>query len=180
MIRSSQIFAVRRNERRATANKGLLPPSSLIVAAEVTRCQRTINENWTARDGAPIRYSVKKPFSSKLRHRAFRAGKLPTPSADGPSKDKPKDPKRRRHYLSKYREWLRPYFRVLVFLFVLALAGAALDMVWPLAIKHIIDGILLNGPKSPQKLSALGIFGLLLIGLLLLKQAIDSTRSYRT
>src|SRR5205814_1378638 len=95
-------------------------------------------------------------------------------------KDAPKDPKRRRRYLGKYREWLRPYLGVLLLLFFLALVGAALDMVWPLAIKHIIDGILLAGPKSPEKMSHLGRFGLLLMALLVLKQAIDSTRSYRT
>ncbi|HEV8379641.1 MAG TPA: ABC transporter ATP-binding protein [Tepidisphaeraceae bacterium] len=124
---------------------------------------------------------MKKAFSSKLRHRAFRAGKLPAPSADGAATTTvSKDPKRRRRHLSKYREWLWPYRGVLLLLFLLALVGAALDMVWPLAIKHIIDGILLAPSPSPQKLSALGTFGLVLIALLLLKQVIDSTRSYRT
>src|ERR1051325_7093826 len=64
---------------------------------------RHFHENWTEHEGLPIRYAVKKPFSSKLRHRAFRAGKLPTPSGDGAKKDAPKDPKRRRRYLGKYR-----------------------------------------------------------------------------
>jgi len=105
---------------------------------------------------------------------------MPTPSSDGTATTATKDPKRRRRYLSKYREWLWPYRGVLVLLFFLALVGAALDMVWPLAIKHIIDGILLAPSPSPQKLSALGKFGLVLVALLLLKQAIDSTRSYRT
>ncbi len=59
--------------------------------------------------------------------------------------------------------------------------SAGLDMVWPLAIRHIIDGILLAENQTPaQKSHGLGVFGGIVIGLLLLKQAIDTFRSYRT
>ena len=53
---------------------------------------------------------------------------MPTPSTDGATKAGPKDPKRRKRFLAKYRQWLWPYRGVLLLLFFLALVGAALDM----------------------------------------------------
>ena len=46
---------------------------------------------------------------------------------------------KRRQYLRQYVRWLWPYRFALGVVFLLALASAALDMVWPLAIKKIID-----------------------------------------
>jgi ATP-binding cassette subfamily B protein/subfamily B ATP-binding cassette protein MsbA len=114
---------------------------------------------------------------------AFREGKTPTPAADSPGSTTPAKPDaaRRRRYLRNYRDWLRPYLVALLMLFFLALLGAALDMVWPLALKHIIDGILLAESTTPtEKMASLAKFGLAVMALLVLKQVIDSTRSYRT
>ena len=45
---------------------------------------------------------MKKPFSSKQRHLAFRAGKAPTPAGDAAaSTTAAKDPTRRRRHLSR-------------------------------------------------------------------------------
>ena len=52
-------------------------------------------------------------------------------------------------YLRQYRQWLWPWRYGLAGLFLLAVVSAALDMVWPLAIKHLIDGLLLAKPLPP-------------------------------
>jgi ATP-binding cassette subfamily B protein/subfamily B ATP-binding cassette protein MsbA len=63
--------------------------------------------------------------------------------------------------------------------FLLSLVAAGLDMIWPLAIKHIIDNILPAHLPWPRRLVQLNWLGLGIIALLLLKQAADSTRAYR-
>ena len=98
-----------------------------------------------------------------------------------PPKDKEKDKAKRRRYLRQYARWLWPYRLPLAVVFVLALVSAGLDMVWPLAIRHIIDGVLLGKDAAPgEKARALNVFGGGVIALLLVKQAVDSYRSYRT
>ena len=137
----------------------------------------------TGRAGA----GMKQPNSSRQRASAFRrewrSGAGLQTSGDGKDGQTEKRPDRekRRHYLRQYIRWLWPYRFALLVVFLLALASAALDMVWPLAIRRIIDGALLN-PTLPaaEKLRRLNVFGGLIIGLLLVKQAIDSFRSYRT
>src|SRR4051812_38592621 len=114
---------------------------------------------------------MKQPTSSRLRESAFRKewgnGKPTASPADGKSTDgkptadgqpaagfsapaangKPEkrpDKQKRRQYLRQYVRWLWPYRFALLVVFLLALTSAALDMVWPLAIRKIIDGVLLN------------------------------------
>src|SRR3954469_12837401 len=145
---------------------------------------------------------MKQPNSSRLREAAFRAewrkGKPKVPTADrkpgaggagtgfsasaanGQPEKRP-DKQKRRQYLRQYIRWLWPYRFALLVVFLLALASAALDMVWPLAIRKIIDGVLLNQTVAPpDKLRQLNYFGGTIVALLVLKQAIDSFRSYRT
>src|SRR3954468_24952422 len=94
---------------------------------------------------------MKPPVSSRQRELEFRrtGPKDPTarPSSNGdsaqPGKKKPKSPSRRK-YLRQYVRWLWPYRWTLLGVFLLALITAALDLVWPLAIKQIMDGVLLN------------------------------------
>jgi ABC-type bacteriocin/lantibiotic exporter with double-glycine peptidase domain len=73
--------------------------------------------------------------SSKQRERLVRSK---TDAAKKP--DRP-DPSKRRTYLWAYLDWLWPYRFTLAGVFALALSAAVLDLVWPLAIKRIIDGI---------------------------------------
>ena len=101
--------------------------------------------------------------------------------ADGDGAPKPPDKTKRRRHLRQYARWLWPYRYSLLVVFLLALASAALDMVWPLAIRHIIDGVILDNEQSAaQKLRGLNVFGFGVVALLVVKQAIDSFRSYRT
>jgi ATP-binding cassette subfamily B protein len=110
--------------------------------------------------------------SSKQRERLVRSK---TDAAKKP--DRP-DPSKRRTYLWAYLDWLWPYRFTLAGVFALALSAAVLDLVWPLAIKRIIDGIVPGqAATSGRRLNLLAVG---VIGLLLGKQAIDSVRSYRT
>jgi ATP-binding cassette subfamily B protein len=107
--------------------------------------------------------------SSRHRERDSR-GKPPA----GKPIDKP-DRSKRRTYLRSYVDWLWPYRFTLGGVFALAVVAALLDLVWPLAIKGIINGLAPgHAPAALNRLAA-GV-----IGLLLGKQAIDSFRSYRT
>ena len=110
---------------------------------------------------------------SSSKHRAASA----RPAA-APADPKPVPGGNRRAYLRSYVDWLWPYRFSLAGLFVMALAAAALDLVWPLAISGIINGLTAGGANT----SARNLNGLAggVIALLLCKQAIDTTRSYRT
>jgi ATP-binding cassette subfamily B protein/subfamily B ATP-binding cassette protein MsbA len=118
------------------------------------------------------------PVSSKQRERAFRRdGGRPAPRSSDPPK--PVDRAIRRRYIRQYIHWLWPYRWGLAGVFLLSLVAAGLDMIWPLAIKHIIDNILPAHLPWPRRLVQLNWLGLGIIALLLLKQAADSTRAYR-
>jgi ATP-binding cassette, subfamily B, bacterial len=160
---------------------------------------------------------MKQAISSKQRERVYREsrGKTPpgttpsssdngAPASDGsPARRKP-DRRKRWHYLREYFRWLWPYRFAISVLFLLALLGAGLDMVWPMAIKWIVDAI--SGAPAAAKgagalpfgtggalpatgagargyginLHRLNVVGCWVIGLLLVKQLIETWRSYRT
>ena len=101
-----------------------------------------------------------------------RDGRTITPT-DKPGKTI--DRAKRRTYLRSYVDWLWPYRFTLASVFTLAVVSAVLDLVWPLAIKTIINRLTPGG--SPGRLNRLAVA---VVVLLLVKQAIDSTRSYRT
>src|SRR5688500_5690489 len=46
-----------------------------------------------------------------------------------------------KRYLREYWRWLHPYRFAILAVFVIAVVTAALDMIWPLAVKVIIDGL---------------------------------------
>ncbi|MGB7159171.1 MAG: ABC transporter ATP-binding protein [Tepidisphaeraceae bacterium] len=123
---------------------------------------------------------MKQPNSSKRRELAFRQqGSRPAaPSSGDVPGDRTLRRKDRWRHVREYLRWLAPYRVGLVVVFVLALIAAALDMVWPLAIKQVID-LLPQSISHDQKLRQLNLLGLGIVILLLLKQAIDSYRGYR-
>src|ERR1051325_5508910 len=126
---------------------------------------------------------MQRPNSSRGREKVFREERKKGLPLDGKGKadsQKPKVPGARGRYLRAYGRWLYPYRFALIGVFLLALTTAALDMVWPLAIKHIIDAVLLGKNLSyAEKSRALAVFGAAVVVLLILKQAVDSTRSFR-
>src|SRR4051812_45497212 len=104
---------------------------------------------------------MKQPLSSKQRERHFRATRMKSPDAGGPQSPTgrnatrpPRDRTKRWHYLKQYGRWLWPYRFGILAVFLLALVSAALDMVWPLVIKLIIDGIARVLPRAQQLTAA--------------------------
>ena len=115
--------------------------------------------------------------SSRQRYRDFRTKmREPAVSANGEASAAKWGG---RKYLREYVRWLWPYRWAIGGVLVIALITAALDMVWPLAIKRIID--LLAGGGSPgQKLLKLNLLGGAVLALLIFKQLLDTYRGYRT
>src|SRR4051794_8818843 len=74
--------------------------------------------------------------SSKFRERESRLGVKAAPSSNG---EAAKVKSGTRRYLREYLRWLRPYWKSIAFLFVIASIYAVFDKVWPLAIKFAID-----------------------------------------
>jgi ATP-binding cassette subfamily B protein/subfamily B ATP-binding cassette protein MsbA len=135
---------------------------------------------------------MKQPISSRQRLATFRrerkqpgasAGDA-APSSNGQPESKPKPNKeKRRHFLKQYVHWLWPFRIALSVLFILALLAAVLDMAWPWAIKIIIDRVLLNPSAqftTARRLAMLNVIGGSILAIVLLKQIVDSIRSYRT
>jgi ATP-binding cassette subfamily B protein/subfamily B ATP-binding cassette protein MsbA len=133
---------------------------------------------------------MKQPISSRQREAHFRRERRTAkPEATATSDGKPAkgaatahpDKRKRRKYLREYVRWLWPYRWALLVVFALALVSAVLDLVWPLAIKRIVDGVLLAGGLSnADKLRRLNLFGGAIVVLLVLKEAVDTYRGFRT
>src|SRR5262245_30239150 len=103
-----------------------------------------------------------RPRSSRQRYGRFvqdyRAGRIDEvleaadkpPSADGRATPaatpttKPERKTKRRAYFREYIRWLWPYRFGVGFLFFLALIRAGMEMIEPLFMRRIIDGVLLN------------------------------------
>src|SRR4051812_16860464 len=91
---------------------------------------------------------MKQARSSKQREREFLAARKTDPegkrSESGSDTDRPAKPQAdkatRRRYLREYRKWLWPYRWSLLTILLIALVTTGLDMIWPLAIKRIMDG----------------------------------------
>jgi ATP-binding cassette, subfamily B, bacterial len=129
---------------------------------------------------------VKRVHSSRQQARAFwrtfRAAGAPGADADEQAQGAASDRIARgggRKYLRDYVNWLWPHRWALAGLLVLALLAAALDMVWPLAMKLAIDLLPMDLPID-QKLQRLNGYGAVIVALLLMKEAIVALRNYRT
>jgi ATP-binding cassette subfamily B protein/subfamily B ATP-binding cassette protein MsbA len=125
--------------------------------------------------------------SSKQREREFRAK---GPGAEAETHDEPSDDGRlssptpprpdkaeRRRLLREYVRWLWPHWPALLFVLVLSLFVTGLDLLWPLVIKFMVDA-LTDEPK-PFAWLDLKTLGLIAVGLIAVKQLVDSYRSYR-
>lgn len=99
------------------------------------------------------------------------------PSNDAEVSHRP-DKSKRRHFRKQYLRWLWPYRWTLVVIFLLALLSAGLDAGWPLAIREVINQLAGAVPKA-TKLHRLNFLSVIIMAVLLTRQAVDTFRGYR-
>src|SRR3989442_15664249 len=95
--------------------------------------------------------------------------------------DSPRKPRgKRREYLREYLRWLRPHRYAVGALLVIALLGAGLQMVEPLFMRFMIDGVLLNTKLEPAwRLGRLHLTGAVFLGVIIFSNLIGAFRDYR-
>jgi ATP-binding cassette, subfamily B, bacterial len=140
------------------------------------------------------------PRSSRRRYHAFvrdyKQGKLDESEHEGQLKpsegvsssngeaSKPKPAGRfsakRREYLREYLSWLKPQRYAVVALLLFALAGAGLEMIEPLFMRFMVDGVLLNTKlDTAARLHRLQLTGGLFLGAIILSNLIRAFRDQR-
>lgn len=119
---------------------------------------------------------LKRPISSKQRYLKSRRTRSVPITPDSAKTDSKWSGKR---YLREYARWLWPYrFPIAAVLFI-ALIAAAMDMVWPVALKFAIDRLAAPGAFA-DKLGGLHRLGIAILSLLVIKQLLETYRGYRT
>jgi ATP-binding cassette subfamily B protein/subfamily B ATP-binding cassette protein MsbA len=87
---------------------------------------------------------------------------------------------RRRQLLRSYVRWLWPHRFRLAFVFGLALAVAAMEMVEPLFMRTIIDNVLLNGALDPAtRLGRLNLIGGGFLAFIIFSKLVGVLKDYR-
>lgn len=87
---------------------------------------------------------------------------------------------KRREYLRDYLRWLKPLRAALVFVFMLALVRAGLEMIEPLFMRYIVDKVLLNaGLTAAQRLTRLHLAGLTFLTVIIVSSLINVTKDYQ-
>jgi ATP-binding cassette subfamily B protein/subfamily B ATP-binding cassette protein MsbA len=87
---------------------------------------------------------------------------------------------RRRAYLREYLRWLWPQRWAIAAVFVLALLAAGLQMIEPLFMRFIVDGVLLNGAlDASARLARLNFAGGLFLTVITLSSALSLVKDYR-
>src|ERR1700733_15233193 len=114
--------------------------------------------------------------SSRQRDREFR---LHGRSAGSPTKNGQIPSGQRRQFLREYISWLRPYRGRIAAIFTFALLGAALDLLWPLLIKFLVDALSSRTLDWPRIFHQLNILGAGILVLIFVKELIDTYRGYR-
>jgi ATP-binding cassette, subfamily B, bacterial len=132
--------------------------------------------------------------SSRRRYRGFvddyKHGRLdeaaePAPSGapappDAPAPQGDDKRRQRRRYLREYLRWLRPYRYAVAAVFLLALAGAGLQMIEPLFMRFIVDKVLLNGGlDTAARLRRLHLAGAAFLSVIILSSLIGVLKDYR-
>src|SRR5438477_4470485 len=122
---------------------------------------------------------MKQPVSSKQRHRAARRRWF---ASDHEKKVVDAHKPQKRRYLRDYLNWLWPYRWALGMLFTLSFIAAMLDMVWPYAIKKIMDLLTLPSAQMAweKKSHLLNLFGASVVVFLVAKQLVDTVRNYQS
>jgi ATP-binding cassette subfamily B protein/subfamily B ATP-binding cassette protein MsbA len=87
---------------------------------------------------------------------------------------------KRREYVREYVKWLRPHWRRLSIVFGLAVVAAAIQLVEPLFMRHIIDRVLLNTDMNAgERVSRLNLIGGTFLAVIILSNLIGVLKDYR-
>ncbi len=132
---------------------------------------------------------MNQPRSSRARYRAFledyRKRRLDEVVDAGKDTPPPSESKgllrgKRKEFLRDYLKWLRPHRRAVAVVFVFALVAAGLQMIEPLFMRFIIDGVLLNtGLESAARFSRLQLAGAAFLSVIVLSNLIGALKDYR-
>src|SRR5688572_13943501 len=133
--------------------------------------------------------SPKRPHTSRQRYRRFvddyrhrRLDQLTDAERFGKSdaeRDKERKSKRR-EFIREYLHWLRPHRYRVAFVFLLAATGAAIQLVEPLFMRHIIDRILLNPElDASARLTRLNVVGGSFLALIFVSNLLGAFKDYR-
>ena len=87
---------------------------------------------------------------------------------------------RRRAYAREYLRRLKPYWLEVGAVFFLALLGAGLQMIEPLFMRHIIDGVLLNTDlDAASRLTLIHVAGSAFLAVIILSNLVGVLKDYR-
>jgi ATP-binding cassette subfamily B protein/subfamily B ATP-binding cassette protein MsbA len=116
--------------------------------------------------------------------RAYREQRLDDEPASGTPAKKPEAPRpdrgKRREYLRDYMRWLWPHRFAIAGFFLLALTTAGLEMIEPLFMRFIIDGVLLNAAlDTPARLGRLHLAGAVFVAVIVLANGVRVVKDYR-
>jgi ATP-binding cassette subfamily B protein/subfamily B ATP-binding cassette protein MsbA len=122
--------------------------------------------------------------SSRQRYREFvedyKLRRLDAASEDGGPAPARGAPGARRAYVREYLRWLKPHRQELAVVFAIALAVAALQMIEPLFIRHIIDRVILNqGLDTEARLVLLNLTGLVFLSVVIVSHVGGGFKDYR-
>ena len=138
---------------------------------------------------------VERPQSSRRRYHAFvRDYKLrklddheqPAAGSENGEKEKlagasaPRGGGKRRQYLREYLRWLKPHRYAVGALLLTAMVGAGLEMIEPLFMRFMVDGILLKTALSAAaRLNRLQLTGGLFLSAIIISNLVRAFRDYR-
>lgn len=95
-------------------------------------------------------------------------------------KERPqRDRSARKRYVREYYKWLRPFRAALIVVFLLALVSVGLNLLLPLATRHVIDQVLPSSTLTErEKINQLAYICTGIVLLVLITQTMDTVRSY--
>lgn len=80
-----------------------------------------------------------------------------------------------------FRQWLRPFAAPLIVVFVLGAVATGLGMIPPMGLKLVVDHVLLaDGADMADRVSLLHLYGLAMVGLIVISEIIQRVRDYRS
>ena len=87
---------------------------------------------------------------------------------------------KRREYLREYLRWLWPHRYAVAALMLISLVGAGLQMIEPLFMRFMIDGVLLNKAlDAAARFTRLQLTGAVFLGVIIVSNLVGALRDYR-